>query len=193
MRFVFGCADLFRTRTVEGELVRRRSRGGGDDSTPTYYLAIDTATATQRVDDTILAYRVRSDIYNQTAQGARVRLVVTPLLGYVKSVETLVPAPALPSMADSPDAAEVAVAQAMESFAVGWSGLVGGLAAKLAARTHADLDPSTMDTPDADGITPRQRTQDARAQMAAMLQDPAVANTPTAKFLEAFLQDSAAD
>ena len=27
--------------------------------------------------------------------------------------------------------------------------------------------------------------------MTAMLQDPAVANTPTAKFLEAFLQDSA--
>ena len=29
--------------------------------------------------------------------------------------------------------------------------------------------------------------------MTAMLQDPAVANTPTAKFLEAFLQDGAAD
>jgi hypothetical protein len=27
--------------------------------------------------------------------------------------------------------------------------------------------------------------------MTAMLQDPAVANTPTAKFLEAFLQDGA--
>jgi hypothetical protein len=191
MRFVFGCADLFRTRTVEGELVRRRSCGGGEDSTPTYHLAIDTATATQRVDDTILAYRVRSDIYNQTAQGARVRLVVTPLLGYVKSVETLVPAPFLPSMADSPEATDVVVAQAMESFAVGWSGLIGGLAAKLAARTNADVDPATLDTPDADGITPRQRMEDGRAQMAAMLQDPAVANTPTAKFLEAFLQDSA--
>jgi Predicted membrane protein (DUF2207) C-terminal domain len=190
-RFVFGCADLFRTRTVEGELVRRRSRGGGEDSTPTYHLAIDTATATQRVDDTILAYRVRSDIYNQTAQGARVRLVLTPLLGYVKSVETLVPAPFLPSMADSSDAAEVVVTQAMESFAVGWSSLIGGLAAKLAARTNADLDPATLDTPDADGITPRQRMEDARAQITAMLQDPAVANTPTAKFLEAFLQDSA--
>ena len=118
------------------------------------------------------------------------RLVVTPLLGYVKSVETLVPAPTLPSMADSPDAAEMVVAQAMESFAVGWSGMVGGWAAKLAARTHADLDPSTMDTPDADGITPRQRRR-TRAQMTAMLQDPAVANTPTAKFLEAFLQDGA--
>jgi hypothetical protein len=72
----------------------------------------------------------------------------------VKSVETLVPAPSLPSMADSPDAAEMVVAQAMKSFAVGWSGL-------------------------------------ARPQIMAMLQDPAVANTPTAKFLEAFLQDGA--
>jgi hypothetical protein len=65
------------------------------------------------------------------------------------------------------------------------------LAAKLAARTNADLDPATLDTPDADGITPRQRMDEARVQMAAMLQDPAVANTPTAKFLEAFLQDGA--
>jgi hypothetical protein len=180
MRFVFGCADLFRTRAVEGELVRRRERGGGDDSTPTYHLAVDTATATNRVDDTILAYRVRSELYHQTAQGSRVRLVVTPLLGYVKSVETLVPAPTLPSMADSPEAAEMVVAQAMESFAVGWSGLMGGWAAQLAARPQGDLDPAA-----------RQRMEDARTQMTAMLQDPAVANTPTAKFLEAFLQDGA--
>ncbi|HEX6657819.1 MAG TPA: hypothetical protein VF065_07045, partial [Ilumatobacter sp.] len=89
-------------------------------------------------------------------------------------------APTLPSMADSPEAAEMVVAQAMDSFAVGWSGMVGGWAAKLAARPHEDFDPAT-----------RQRVEEARAQMTAMLQDPAVANTPTAKFLEAFLQDGA--
>jgi hypothetical protein len=179
IRFVCGCSDLFRERTVEGELVRRRQRGGGDDSTPTYHLAVDTATSTDPVDDTILAYRVRSEIYHQTAQGARVRLVVTPLLGYTKSVETLAPAPASPSMADSPGAAEAAVAQAMASIAVGWSGLLGGWAPNLAARTNDDPDPAT-----------RQQAEQARAQMAAMLQDPAIANSPAAKFLEAFLQDS---
>jgi hypothetical protein len=136
MLFLCGVTDLFRERTVEGDLVRRRQRGGGENSTPTYHLAVDAAAPGQPVDDTILAYRVRSTIYHQTAQGSRVRLVVTPSLGYVKSLETLVPAPELPSMADSSDAEQV------------------------------------------------------RAQMASMLLDPAVADTPTAKLLEAFLHSA---
>jgi hypothetical protein len=177
MRFVCGCIDLFRERTVEGELVRRRSRGGGENDTPSYHLAVDAASPTQPVDDTILAYRVRPAIYHQTEQGARVRLVVTPLLGYVKSVETLVAAPDRPSMADSPDAAAAAMAQAMGSIAVGWSGLLGGLASKLAAGGNHPPDLVAA--------------EQVRAQMTAMLQDPAVANTPAATFLEAFLQDGA--
>jgi hypothetical protein len=176
MRFLAGSVDLFRERTVEGELVRRRARGGGDDSTPTYYLAVDAATATTPVDDSIRAYRVRSDIYHQTAQGARVRLVVTPLLGYVKSVETLVAAPALPSMADSPEAAEAAIVQAMGSIAGQWSGMLGGLAARLAGSPNRNVDPATA--------------AQVQVQMTAMLQDPAIANTPTATFLEAYLQQS---
>jgi hypothetical protein len=187
VRFVCGCADVFRKRTVEGELVRRRARGGGDDSTPTYHLAIDTATPTSRGDDVILAYRVRPDIYQSVAQGARVQAVVTPLLGYVSSIRTLVAAPAMPSMADSPAVAEAAVAQAVGSLANGWSGLIGGWAAGLAAQTQGDVDPATLDTPDAEGVTPRQRMEESRAQMAAMLQDPNIAGTPAATFLEAFL------
>ena len=107
------------------------------------------------------------------------RLRARDVFGYTKSVETLAPAPASPSMADSPGAAEAAVAQAMASIAVGWSGLLGGWAPNLAARTNDDPDPAT-----------RQQAEQARAQMAAMLQDPAIANSPAAKFLEAFLQDS---
>jgi hypothetical protein len=190
IRFLFGCADLFRKRTVEGELVRRRARGGGEDSTPTYHLAIDTATSTRPGDDAILAYRVRPGIYQGVAQGARVRLVVTPLLGYVSSIETIVPAPTLPSLADSPDAAEVAVVQAVGSLASGWSGMLGGWAAKLATAKHGGVDAATLDTPDADGITPRQRMDESRAQMAAMLQDPNIAGTPAATFLEAFLRNN---
>lgn len=177
MRFICGVTDLFRERTVEGELVRRRSRGGGENNTPSYHLAIDTATATKPVDDTILAYRVRPAIYQQTEQGARVRLVVTPLLGYVKSVETLVPAPDVPSsMADSPDAAAAAMAEAMGSIAAGWSGMLGGLAATLASGTNHHADPATA--------------EQVRTQMTAMLQDPQIANTPAATFLEAFLHSA---
>jgi hypothetical protein len=177
MRFLCGCTDLFRQRIVEGDLVRRRERGGGDDNAPTYYLAVDAATATNRVDDTILAYRVRSGIYHQTAQGSRVRLVVTPLLGYVKSVETLVPAPDRPaSMADSPDAAAAVMTQAFGSLPLGLSGLMGLLAAKMTSGSNHHADPATA--------------EQVRAQMTAMLQDPKVANTPTATFLEAFLHSA---
>jgi len=186
IRFLFGCADLFRKRTIEGEVVRRRKRGGSDDSEPTYHLAIDTATATTRGDEAILAYRVRPGIYQSVAQGARVRLVATPLLGYVSSIETLVPAPKLPSMADAPGAAEAVVVQAVGSLTNGWSGMIGGWAAPLAARNGA-VDATTLDTPDSDGVTPRQRMDEVHAQMAAMLQDPNIAGTPTATFLEAFL------
>jgi hypothetical protein len=166
LRFLLGCVDAFRTRTVEGELVRRRSRGGGDDSTPTYHLAIDTSTATAPVDDTILAYRARSQIYHQTAQGSRVRIVVTPMFGYVKSVETLVAAPTLPTMADSPGAIDAVVAEAVGSFANGFSSLAGRWTATA-------------------GSTP-----EVRAQMTTMLADPKLAGTPAATFLKAFLGDA---
>ncbi len=176
MRFLGGCIDLFRERTVEGDLVRRRARGGGDDSTPTYYLAVDTASPTGPVDDSIRAYRVRSGIYNQTAQGARVRLVVTPLLGYVKSVETLVAAPTMPSLADSSETAEAVIAQAMGSIATEWSGMFGAVFAKLASGSYRDVDPGAA--------------AEVQAQMTALLQDPKIANTPTATFLEAYLHSS---
>ena len=177
MRFLCGVTDLFRERTVEGELVRRRERGGGDNNSPTYHLAVDAATPTNGLDDTVLAYRVRSGIYYQTAQGSRVRLVVTPLLGYVKSVETLVPAPDVPaSMVDSPDAAAAAMTQAMGSLPAGLTGMLGLLASKLATGGNHHTDPATA--------------EQVRAQMTAMLQDPKVANTPTATFLEAFLHNA---
>jgi hypothetical protein len=119
---------------------------------------------------------VSSGIYNQTAQGARVRLVATPLLGYVKSVETLVAAPTLPSLADSSETAEAVIAQAMGSIATEWSGMMGGLAARLASGSNRNADPATA--------------AQVQAQMTAMLQDPKIANTPTATFLEAYLHSS---
>ena len=103
--------------------------------------------------------------------------VVTPLLGYVKSVETLVPAPDRPaSMADSPDAAAAVMTQAFGTLPVGLSGLMGLLASKLASGSTHHADPATA--------------EQVRVQMTAMLQDPKVANTPTATFLEAFLHSA---
>lgn len=162
LRVLLGLVDAFRTRVVEGEVVRQRTRGG-DDST-SFHVALDTATVASRTEDTILAYRVRGDIYRQAEQGSRVRLVVTPILGYVKSIETVVPAPRRPSMADAPAAVPDVVATAMSSFVGDWTGLIGRLTGGVASN-------------------------ETRQQMAALLDDPQIAGTPTATFLEAFLEE----
>jgi hypothetical protein len=85
-------------------------------------------------------------------------------LGYVKSVETLVPATPLPSMADSPDALPNMLATAMPVLDEQWSTLIG----RFASRTASD---------------------ETRQQVAAMLHDPRIAGTPAASFLAAYLGD----
>lgn len=129
IRFLLGCADLFRRRSVEGDLVRARCFGGGDDSEPSYHLAIDAATAHTREVDTIRAYRVRGAIYAQVAQGARVRAKVSPALGYVASIETLVPAPHAATFSDGPGAAAAWTAATVGTDLTGaFGGLIGLLA-----------------------------------------------------------------
>jgi ribosomal protein L34 len=114
-KVVLGALDLFPRREVEGVLVRRREyRTGhrlprvlqwalwsGRDSSGMsrdrqrrrrYHLAIDDGT-----DDRLVAYRCRSEIFRSVRQGATVRARVSPRLGYVASIDTLVAAPAGPS------------------------------------------------------------------------------------------------
>jgi hypothetical protein len=168
VRFLFGCADMFRRRPVEGELVRRRSFGGSDDSEPTYHLAIDTATAQHRPApgevDAILAFKVRSRIYLQVSQGSRVRAQVSPLLGYVASIETLVAAPEQPSMADALGTSNV-IAAALDSAGHAWTGAVGGWAAGLIARQQAGLTAAQLDAVGADGKSVRQHLAESQAQL----------------------------
>lgn len=163
LRILLGLADAFRTRVVEGEVVRRRVRGGRGDSTATYHVAVDTATVATTGEDTILAFRVRPHIYHQAEQGARVRFVVTPLLGHVKSAETLQRAPRLPSMADEPAQDLATDAEAASSFAVNWFALLGRFTSGLSA--------------------------EERRQMAAALDDPKLAGTSEGTFLAAFLAE----
>ncbi len=63
IQFFLGVADLFRRRTKEGSLLRRREFGGGEDSEPSRYIAIDDGTT-----DEILAFKVRSSIYFKVAR-----------------------------------------------------------------------------------------------------------------------------
>ncbi len=173
VRFVAGCADVFRRRTVEGELVRARQFGGSDDSEPTYYLAVDTRTTHTREIDTILAFRVRSSIYHQVRQGARVRLQVSPLLGYVASVETLVPAPAHPTVAAARSALDAAVGSVLDRAGGGLTGAVGGMLAGLVARQAARLTPEQLDAVGPDGKTVRQHLAESQALLDEQFGTPA--------------------
>ncbi len=183
-RFLCGCADLFRRRTVEGEVVRARAFGGSDDSPPRYHLAIDTATpssaasplpalATGRAADSILAFKVRSSIYHQTEQGARVRIRVSPLLGYVASIETVAAAPehvrALSATASKPGESLGAITGSMGGVAAAsLSAGVGGLLSKLMARQVARLTPDQLDAVGPDGKTVREHLEESQAQIDAV-------------------------
>lgn len=77
-----GLIDLFDTRTLEGEVVRKRLRGGEDEQRR--YLAIDSGA-----DSTVRAWNVPSEHFSKCAQGDFVRVQYTPRLGRVKSLEVL--------------------------------------------------------------------------------------------------------
>lgn len=173
VRFLFGCADLFRRRTVEGELVRAREFGGGDDSDPSYHLAIDTATPNAPVArdtvDTILAYRVHRGIYAQVTQGARVRVRVSPLIGYVASIETLVPAPEHARQAEPPNAVAATVGKLFNPAGGVLTGAVGGVIAGLLANQQARLTPEQLDAVGPDGRTVREVIAASQAELGAAL------------------------
>lgn len=79
-----GLIDLFDTRTIEGEVVRKRVRGGSDDKQPRRYLAVDSGDSS-----TVRAWDATAAAYAACAQGDRVRVRYTPRLGRVKSVEVV--------------------------------------------------------------------------------------------------------
>jgi hypothetical protein len=78
--------DLWQTRTLTGDILRsRRFRqwfSSGDSPQYWCYLAVDDG-ASERVS----ALRVRDALWRQWSQGAAVRAVVTPRLGYVRSMD----------------------------------------------------------------------------------------------------------
>jgi hypothetical protein len=182
VRFVFGCADMFRRRTVEGEIVRAREFGGGDDSEPTRHLAIDTATAHTRpaggTVDTLLAYKVRHRIYYAVGQGARVRARVSPLLGYVSSIETLAPPPQqLRVVSDPANVVESAIGAWADKAGAGLTGAIGGLVTGLVARQTARLTEAQLNAVGPDGKTVREHLAESQAQVDATF-GAAGADTP---------------
>ena len=174
VRFLLGGADLFRRRTIEGELVRARAFGGSDDTEPRYHLAIDTATQPTREGDTILAFKVRSSIYRQVAQGARVRARVSPALGYVASIETIAPAPVhVQRLHQQAGRAEQAVGAVADQAGAAVTGVVSGFLASYMARQAAKLTDAQLDAVGPDGKTVREMLAESQAQI-----DAAFGTTP---------------
>lgn len=179
-KVVLGVADLFRRRVVEGEVVRRRKLRTGhrlpkvvqwliwsrrdqngmqrDHRRRTrYHLAVDDGTR-----DSIVAHQVRSKIFAQAPQGSRVRMKVSPLLGYVSEIEMLSP----PSRS-----AEAPVAHELVENLTGNAGAaMGAVFGRLAEvgehspEVRAAMQ-EAMDERDEEGRTQRERLDEARQQM----------------------------
>ena len=187
LKLIIGLADLLPRRTLEGEVVRNRTYrtghrlpkvlqwamwSGQDDNGQTrehrrrtrHHLAIDDGT-----DDRIMAYEVRDDVRRQAPQGARVRVRVSPLLGYVSNVELLSPPPR--SAASEPGVAHPLVEDTVK--AVG-----GGLAAKLddviarSADITDDEGRSLLEQTDDEGVTLERRLHESREQLHRLRADP---------------------
>jgi hypothetical protein len=84
MRFLLAVSDLFARREAAGEIVRSRrfTRSSSNNNVRyAYYLAIDDGS-----DERLPAFRVRQALWEAHSQGETVTAVVTPRLGYVRSI-----------------------------------------------------------------------------------------------------------
>ncbi|HUF98218.1 MAG TPA: hypothetical protein VMM60_08810 [Ilumatobacter sp.] len=187
LQIFLGAADLFRRRTLEGTLVRRREFGGGDDSEPTRYLAIDDGTS-----DNVLAYKVRSSIYSQAGQGARVSIEYSPWLGYVKRLNVLEPSPYVEPVAMDLSAAEAALVSVTNRFAAAAMAGTGALQLRSLENLKAPDGTPVLDQVGADGQTLRQQLAANRTQLQALQHDPRIANSPMRGFLDSLMSGGAA-
>lgn len=200
LKVLLGASDLFARRTIEGEVVRARTLQSGhrlpkivqwvvysgrdehgmprDRSRRTkHHVAIDVGD-----EDSIVAHVVREQIYRQVRQGARVRAVVTPRLGYMRSIELL--APPRRSAASAPVVQHELVDEATAKAAARITGSMQEALANLERATDADGN-SVLDQVDEDGVTVRERLRQGNQQIAALRDDPRLRNSPLAGFLDA--------
>jgi hypothetical protein len=77
-----GFYDAFVTTTVEGEILRERTRGS--DENVVHWVAVDTGKLPK-----VHAWRVTPERAAEVSQHQVVRATVTPLLGFVRSFEVL--------------------------------------------------------------------------------------------------------
>jgi hypothetical protein len=91
VKFVYALSDVFARRTVEGVVLRARVRGSGENRQRRYYMAIDTGAAAR-----VASWRLAPVHYGSAQQGAWVRVVMTPRLCHVRSMQRLTGPPGAP-------------------------------------------------------------------------------------------------
>jgi hypothetical protein len=193
LRVILGVSDLFARRTIDGEVVRRRQFqswhrlpkimqwiifSGRDESGISrdqqrrrkYHLAVDPGNV-----DTITAYTVTESIYRKVPQGARVRLKVSPRLGYVSDVEIL--EPPRTSAADEGGSRHPLAEEAIDKTAATVSGAMGGVFEQISSMTDEDGVPM-LDQVDEDGVTLRARMVEGQDQLDRLRADPRLASSP---------------
>ncbi len=207
LRFVLGVSDLFARRTVEGEVVRRREfkswhrlpkvvqwiafSGRGQNGLSRehqrrrrYHLAIDPGDT-----DTLTAYTVNEAIYRQVQQGARVRVRVSPRLGYVSDVEVLQRPRG--SAADEAGSLHPLAEEAVDKTAATVAGAMSGAFEKISSMTDEDGEP-VLDHVDDEGVTLRERMVQGQDQLDRLRTDPRFTNSPIlGKLLDALDQREA--
>lgn len=201
VKVVIGVADLFPRRRIEGEVVRRRRYRTGhrlpkllqwmiwsgrdqhgmerEHSRRTrYHLAIDDGSS-----DRVLAHTVRSEIYAQAPQGARVRIAVSPLLGYVSKIELLSPPP-------RSAASEAAVLHPVAEEGISTAGATAALKLDEALARAGEMKDETgrpiLEQTDDDGVTLAEKLAEGRTRLDELRRDPRIASSPIAGFLDAF-------
>jgi hypothetical protein len=142
-----------------------------------HHLAVDDGS-----DDRVLAREVKAEIAKQAPQGSRVRIRVSPLLGYVSNIEVL--SPPARSAASEPGVVHPLIEEtATAAGAKVATGLDGALA-RAASMTGEDGRPLLEQTDD-EGVTLEQRLSEGRSQLDQLRRDPRVASSPLAGFLDA--------
>jgi hypothetical protein len=173
------------------ELGRQRDQGRRRHR----YLAVDPGDV-----DRIVAYRVKPQIYRQVQQGARIRVRVSPRLGYVSAVEVL--APPRPSAAGEPGTLNPLVAEAIDKVtgavhqrvdAATEGRGIAGMLEQFESMTDEQGRP-ILDAADDDGVTAREHLARSRAEIDRLRTDPRIASTPLlGKILDTLAGDGRSD
>lgn len=204
LRVVLGASDLFVRRTTEGEVVRRRefqawhrlpkvlqliAFSGRDQHGLSrdqqrrrkYHLAIDPGDT-----ETLTAYTVNEAIYRQVQQGARVRVRVSPRLGYVSDVEVLQPPRG--SAAEEAGSIHPLAEEAVDKTTATVAGAMTGVFEQISSMTDEDGEP-VLDHVDDEGVTLRERMVQGQDQLDRLRADPRFTNSPIlGKLLDALEQ-----